>query len=77
MPIERSSLTLCWVGLVFSSPLALDEGQQSEVHKNALTARLVLAELPDRLEEGQSLDVPNGPADLAEHEIDLVLRRYG
>jgi hypothetical protein len=73
IPIERSSLTECWVGLVFSSPAAAMIGQQREMHEDALAARLVLRELADRLEEGQPLDVADGAADLAEHEIDLVL----
>ncbi len=34
---------------------------------------LVLGELADRLEEGQTLDIADGAADLAEHEIDLVI----
>ena len=48
-------------------------GQQRQVHVDALAPRLVLAELPDRLEERQPLDVADGAADLAEHEVDLVL----
>ena len=48
-------------------------GQQRQVHEDALAARLVLRELADRLEEGQALDVADGAADLAEHEIDLVI----
>ena len=51
----------------------LDPGQQGQVHENALAARLVLRVLADRLEEGQALDVADGAADLAEHEVDLVL----
>ena len=43
------------------------------MHENALSARLVLGKLPDRLEEGQALDVAHGAADLAQHEIHLVL----
>ncbi len=36
--------------------------------QDALAAQLV-AELPDRLDEGQSLDIAHGAADLAQHEI--------
>ncbi len=43
------------------------------MHVDALATRLVLTELADRLEERQALDVPDCAADLAEHEIDLVL----
>src|SRR3954465_3260755 len=42
------------------------QGQMDE--ERALTAELI-AELADRLEEGQALDVADRPADLAEHEI--------
>ena len=48
-------------------------GQQRQMHEDALPARLVMAELADRLEKGQALDVAHRAADLAEHEIDLVL----
>jgi type II secretory pathway component PulM len=50
-----------------------DVGQQRQVHEDALAARLVLRELADRLEERQALDVADRAADLAEHEVDLVL----
>ena len=32
----------------------------------------LLAELADRLEEGQDLDVADGAADLGDHDVDLV-----
>jgi hypothetical protein len=48
-------------------------GQQRQMHEDALPARLVLGELADRLEERQPFDVAHGAADLAEHEIDLIL----
>ena len=48
-------------------------GQQGQVHEDALPARLVLAELADRLEKRQPFDIADGAADLTEHEIDLVL----
>ena len=51
----------------------LDEGQKRQMHEDALAAGLFLAELADRLEEGQALDIAHRAADLAEHEIDLVL----
>jgi hypothetical protein len=66
MPIERSSLTECWVGLVLSSPaLGMDVDD--------LAARHVVAELPDRLEERQALDVADGAADFAQHEVEAVI----
>jgi len=48
-------------------------GDQREVHEQALPARLFLAELADRLEEGERLDIAHRAADLAEHEIHLIL----
>ena len=69
MPIERSSLTECWVGLVFSSPAARDERQQCQVNVDGVIARQIVAELADRLEKRQPLDVADGAADLAQHEI--------
>ncbi len=73
MPIERSSLTECWVGLVLSSPALGDEGQQRQVDVDGVTARQFIAELADRLEERQALDVADRAADLAQDEI--VVRR--
>ena len=32
----------------------------------------VVAELPDRLEERQDLDVADGAADLGDHDVDVV-----
>jgi hypothetical protein len=43
MPIERSSFTECWVGLVFSSPAEANPRQQRQMHEDALAARLLLA----------------------------------
>src|ERR1700719_4245526 len=61
MPRPSSSLTECWGGLVLSSS---PEG----VLGTALAAELV-ADLADRLQERQALDVAHRAADLAEHEI--------
>src|SRR5262245_65775091 len=51
---------------------------------DGVTARQLVAELADRLEERQALDVADGAADLAQHEIvalvalaDEVLDRIG
>ena len=38
-----------------------------------VAARQVVAELPDRLEERQALDVADRAADLAEHEIEALV----
>ena len=73
MPIERSSFTECWVGLVFSSPAVGMYGQERQVHVDHVAARQVVAELADRLEEGQALDVADRAADLDQHEIHALV----
>src|SRR3982074_2588364 len=50
-----------------------DEWQQSEVDIDRLAARQIVAELADRLEEGQALDVADRAADLDQHEVDAVV----
>jgi len=50
----------------------LDEGQQGQVHEARLAARQVLAQLADRLEEGQALDVADRAADLDQHEVHIL-----
>ena len=46
-----------------------DEGQQREVDVDRVVARQIVAELADRLEERQALDVADRAADLAQDEI--------
>ena len=44
------------------------------MHKDTLTARLVLTELTDGFKEGQAFgDIAHGAADFTQHEIDLIL----
>jgi hypothetical protein len=50
-----------------------DEGQKRQVDVEAVAARLFLAELADRLEEGQALDVAHRAADLDEHEVVAII----
>ena len=50
-----------------------DVRDEREVHVDGVAAAHVLAELADRLEEGQRLDVAHGAADL--HEDDVVVAR--
>ena len=69
----RSSVTECWVGLVFCSPDGADVRHQRDVHVEHVLAADVLAELPDRLEERQDLDVADGAADLGDHDVDVVV----
>jgi molybdopterin synthase catalytic subunit len=72
MPIERSSLTECCVGLVFSSPAPEYTASASDAHR-CIAARQLIAELADRLEERQRLDVAHRAADLAQHEIIVLI----
>ena len=62
---------LRWLCLEFTA--GLDEGQKRQMHENALSTRLFLAELADRFEKGQAFDIADGAADLTEHEVDLIL----
>ncbi len=52
-----------------------DVGHERDVHVEDVLAPDVLAELPDRLEEGQDLDVADGAADLGDHDVDVVARQ--
>ena len=75
MPMPRSSLTECCVGLVLSSPGARDEGQQREVDEDRIAPRQLVAELADGLEERQALDVADRAADLHQHEVEPLVAR--
>jgi hypothetical protein len=50
-----------------------DERHERDVHVEDVLAADVLAELPDRLEERQDLDVADGAADLGDHDVDVVV----
>ena len=71
IPIESSSLTECCVGLVFSSSEALMYGTRVRCTLIGVAAPRLLAELPDRLEERQRLDVADRAADLDEDDVGL------
>ena len=73
--MDRRSRTLCWVGLVFSSPSGADVGDEREVHVHRVLAPHVLAELTDGLEEGQALDVADRAANLHEHDVHVAAHR--
>ena len=75
MPIPRSSLTECWVGLVLSSPVALSAGQQRDVDVQHVASADVLAHLADRLEERQAFDVADRAAYLDDHDVRLAVAR--
>ena len=57
IPMRRSSLTECWVGLVFNCAGVADEGDQRQVDEHAAPPPHVNGELADRLQERQRLDV--------------------
>ena len=50
-----------------------DVGQQRQVDVDDVAARQVVAELADRLEERQALDVADRAADLDQHEIEALV----
>ena len=72
IPILRSSLTECCVGLVLSSPAWPIYGTSVRVDEHAAPPADVDRELSDRLEERQRLDVADRPADLGDHEVDVA-----
>ncbi len=72
IPIRRSSFTECCVGFVFSSPGVPDEGHEREVHEDAPVPAELGLQLADRLQERQGLDVADGPADLGDHEVEVL-----
>ena len=53
-------------------PCGLDEGQQGQMDEAGLAARQILAQLTDRLEERQALDVADRPADLDQDEVHIL-----
>ena len=59
------------LGLQFAR--ARDIGHQRQVNIDDVIARQVVADLADRLQERHRLDVADRAADLAEHEVDIVI----
>ena len=72
MPRLRSSVTECWVGLVFCSPDGSEVRHQGDVDVADVVAADVLAELADGLEEREDLDVADGAAHLGDDHVDGV-----
>src|SRR3979411_2043066 len=62
---------LGWFGLELTC--AGDERQQCQVDIDGMIARQIIAELADRLEERQALNVADRTADLAQDEIVAVV----
>ena len=69
MPRPSSSFAECWVGLVFSSPADGMYGTRVRCTNSTRSRPELVAELADRLEERQALDVADRAADLAQDEI--------
>ena len=59
-------------GLGLLLPRRADERHEGDVQVADVVAADVEAELPDRLEEREDLDVADGAADLGDHDVDLV-----
>ena len=70
--MRRSSLTECCVGFVFSSPAVLDERNERDVEVDDVFRADLAAELADRLEERQGLDVADGAADLGDDDVGVA-----
>ena len=69
IPIRRSSFTECCVGFVFSSPAVSMNGTSVTWRYDDVLGPDLAAELADRLEEGQRLDVADRAADLGDHDV--------
>jgi len=62
------------LGLQFAG--GFDIGHQRQVHETGARVAEFVAELADRLEKRQALDIADRAADFDEEEIDLVLTRH-
>ena len=69
MPSARSSLTLCCVGLVFSSCAAAIHGTSVTWTNSAVVAAHFVAHLADGFEERQRFDIAHRAADLDDHHV--------
>ena len=62
-------------GLRLQFPRCTDEGQERQVNEDRSSARQLVAELPDRLEEGKPFDIADGAADFDQHEVGFFVAR--
>src|SRR5665213_547670 len=69
IPCERSSVTECWVGLVFCSPEGRQVGHQGQVDVTDIATSRVAAELADGLEERNDLHVAHRAADFDNRDV--------
>src|ERR1700687_784564 len=60
-------------GLCLQFTRARYERQQRQMNVDGRVARQIVAQLPDRLEERQALDVAYRAADFAQHEVEAVI----
>ena len=74
MPIERSSLTECWVGLVLISPAAVIYGTRVRCMNTTFSGPCFDAHLADGFQKRQRFDVADRAADL-DHGNIVPLRR--
>ena len=72
IPRLRSSVTECWVGLVFCSP-GDQVGHQGQVDVADVVPADVPAELADGFDEGDDLDVTDRAADLDDDDVDILV----
>ena len=70
---ERSSLDRMLRRLGLQLARRGDVRHQRQVDEDGVPARQLLAELADRLEERQALDVADRAADLHQHEIEILV----
>ena len=75
IPMARSSFTLCWVGLVFSSCAAAIHGTSVTWTKMHVVAALFVAHLADGFEERQRFDIADRAADLDDHHVHIARTR--
>ncbi len=67
---EFAHAVLGRLGLEFTG--GRDERHQRHMDIDDIGTSEIGAQLPDRLDEWQRLDIANSPANLAQHEIDIV-----
>ena len=73
MPMPRSSLTECWVGLVLSSPVAASAGSSVTWTYSTFARPTSLRIWRMASRNGSDLDVADGPADLDDHDVRVAV----
>ena len=67
--MARSSFTLCWVGLVFSSCAAAIQGTSVTCTNSRIVAAQLMPQLADGFEKRQRFDIAHRAADFDDHHI--------